>query len=101
MDPIGVVACRDLIAKPLDLRRIGHVGDMRGDAQALRQPRRFTEPLVSAIAGAERSHIATLQPSATSWRTSSRPIPVPPPVTTAIRPAKSFICSCLLSASSK
>src|SRR6266404_1742367 len=48
-------------------------------------------PLVSAIAGAERSHIATLQPSATSCRTSSRPIPVPPPVTTANRPAKSFI----------
>src|SRR5436305_781243 len=35
--------------------------------------------------------MATLQPSAASWRTSSRPIPVPPPVTTAIRPANSFI----------
>src|SRR5216683_6289856 len=48
-------------------------------------------PLVSAIASTETSHIATLQPSATSWRTSSRPIPVPPPVTTAIFPAKSFM----------
>ena len=38
--------------------------------------------------------MATLQPSATSCRTSSRPIPVPPPVTTAILSAKSFIvCS--------
>ena len=40
---------------------------------------------------AETSHIATLQPSATSWRTSSRPMPVPPPVTTAVLPEKSFI----------
>src|ERR1700731_1445817 len=50
---------------------------------------------VSAIASAKTSHVATLQPSATSWRTSSRPIPVPPPVTTAILPAKSFIESFL------
>src|SRR6185312_5029070 len=49
--------------------------------------------LVSAIASAETSHIATLQPSATSWRASSRPIPVPPPVMTAILPAKSFMAS--------
>src|SRR6516165_1005149 len=47
--------------------------------------------LVSAMASAETSHIATLQPSATSWRASSRPMPVPPPVMTAIFPAKSFI----------
>src|SRR6202171_3831570 len=47
--------------------------------------------LVSAIASAETSHIATLQPSATSWRASSRPMPVPPPVITAIFPAKSFM----------
>src|SRR5271163_4672768 len=46
---------------------------------------------VSAIPSAETSHIATLQASAASWRTSSRPIPEPPPVTTAILPAKSFI----------
>src|SRR5205085_11888006 len=46
---------------------------------------------VSAIASAETSHIATLQPSATSWRASSRPMPVPPPVMTAIFPAKSFM----------
>src|SRR5258708_12838178 len=47
--------------------------------------------LVSAIALADTSHIATLQPSATSWRASSRPMPVPPPVMTAIFPAKSFM----------
>src|ERR1043165_2962213 len=47
--------------------------------------------LVSAIAGADTSHMAMLQPSATSWRASSRPMPVPPPVMTAIRPARSFI----------
>src|SRR5882762_2329284 len=47
--------------------------------------------LVSAIADAETSHMATLQPSATSWRASSRPMPVPPPVMTAIRPARSFM----------
>jgi hypothetical protein len=33
-----------------------------------------------------------LQASATSWRTSSRPIPEPPPVKTAILPANSFMC---------
>ena len=47
--------------------------------------------LVSAIAAADTSHMATLQPSATSWRASSRPMPVPPPVMTAIRPARSFM----------
>src|SRR5476649_2569442 len=46
---------------------------------------------VSARPLAETSHRAMLTPSATSWRTSSRPMPEPPPVTTAIRPARSFI----------
>src|ERR1700704_4214567 len=54
-------------------------------------------PLVSAIASADTSHIATLQPSATSWRASSRPMPVPPPVMTANFPAKSFIVDADLS----
>src|SRR6202012_5541859 len=45
----------------------------------------------SPIDFAETSHMATLQPSAISWRASSRPMPVPPPVTTAKRPAKSFM----------
>src|SRR5215468_6563832 len=47
--------------------------------------------LVSAIAAADTSHMAMLQPSATSWRASSRPMPVPPPVMTAILPARSFM----------
>ena len=47
--------------------------------------------MVSAMFLAETSHMATLQPSAISWRASSRPMPVPPPVTTANLPAKSFM----------
>src|SRR6201993_944145 len=50
---------------------------------------------VSARPVGETSHIATLQASATSWRTSSRPIPLPPPVTTAILPANSVMCTSL------
>ena len=45
--------------------------------------------------GRETSHIATLQASATSWRTNSRPIPLPPPVTTAVLPANSVMCTSL------
>src|SRR5262249_39309141 len=48
---------------------------------------------VSARPVGETSHIATLQASATSWRTSSRPIPLPPPVTTAVLPANSVMCA--------
>src|SRR5580704_3111133 len=48
---------------------------------------------VSASPVGETSHIATLQASATSWRTSSRPIPEPPPVTTAVLPTNSFMCA--------
>jgi hypothetical protein len=54
--------------------------------------------LVSAIVSIETSHIATLQPSATSWRASSRPMPVPPPVITANFQVKSFIAAPDLSA---
>src|SRR5215469_16389702 len=50
---------------------------------------------VSARPADETSHIATLQASATSWRTSSRPIPLPPPVTTAVLPANSVMCTSL------
>src|SRR3954468_4962458 len=48
---------------------------------------------VSARPVGETSLIATLQASATSWRTSSRPIPLPPPVTTAVLPANSVMCA--------
>src|SRR5450755_598187 len=42
----------------------------------------------SATAPEFRSHAATEQPCAASWRTSSRPMPEPPPVTTASLPVK-------------
>src|SRR6516225_8994565 len=53
---------------------------------------------VSARPVGETSHVATLQASATSWQTSSRPIPLPPPMTTAVLPANSVMCvlSCVL-----
>src|ERR1700730_16100173 len=50
---------------------------------------------VSARPVGETSHIATLQASATNWRTSSRPLPLPPPVTTAVLPANSVMCTSL------
>ena len=37
------------------------------------------------------SHAATWHPSAASWITSSRPMPVPPPVTTASFPSNDSI----------
>src|SRR6516165_885696 len=52
---------------------------------------------VSARPVGETSHIATLQASATNWRTSSRPMPLPPPVTTAVLPANSVMCTSLSS----
>ena len=41
------------------------------------------------------SQVATEQPCAISWITNSRPIPVPPPVTTASLPSNDSI-ACLL-----
>src|SRR5262245_40061086 len=43
------------------------------------------------------SQVATEQPSAASWITSSRPIPVAPPVTTANRPSNESMISRLSS----
>src|ERR1700737_3571820 len=99
----------NLVAKPLDLRPVGDIGDVRRDAQPLRQSRGLAHPLrfpqaggdaadiatfaVSPKPGGETSHIATLQASATNWRTSSRPMPLPPPVTTAVLPANSVMCT--------
>jgi hypothetical protein len=45
MDLVGAVALCDFVPKPLHLRRVGHVGYMRGDAQSLRQSRRLAQPL--------------------------------------------------------
>jgi hypothetical protein len=91
MDPVRVVLPGDLVAKPFDRCRIGYIGNVGGDAQALAQSPAAHNRWVSSIAGAKTSHIATLQPSAASWRTSSRPMPEPSPVTIAIRSVKSFI----------
>ena len=49
---------------------------------------------VSSISSTDRSHSATWQPSAASCRTSSRPIPLAPPVTTATLPVKLSIRAC-------
>jgi hypothetical protein len=45
MDLVCVLALCDLIAESLHLRFFRDVGDVRGDAQALRQPHRLAEPL--------------------------------------------------------
>ena len=44
MELVGAVTIGDIVAKSLDLRRLGHIGEMRGDPQALRQPRRLAQP---------------------------------------------------------
>ena len=58
---------------------------MAGDPHAGGAPA-CARAATSATASAFRSQAATEQPSATSWRRSSRPIPEPPPVTTASLP---------------
>src|SRR4051794_5471610 len=47
--------------------------------------------LVRASPSSLTSHVATEHPSAASWTTSSRPIPEPPPVTTARSPSNESI----------
>src|SRR5947208_271425 len=46
----------------------------------------WARPAVSLTPAASMSQVATEQPSAASWRTSSRPMPKPPPVTMATFP---------------
>ncbi len=71
---------------------VGYIGDVSGNVQSLGQSGRLVQTQgISAIPRAETSHMATAQPSATSWRTSSRRMPEPPPATTVILPEKSFI----------
>src|SRR5262245_6140763 len=48
---------------------------------------------VSASPASFRSHAATAHPAAASWTTSSRPIPLPPPVTTASFPSNDSTCA--------
>src|SRR4029079_13700809 len=90
MDLVGLLLRDQFVTKPLVMILDRYVGDV-----VTRRPcgsfSASHSRLVSAIASAETSHIGTLQPSATSWRASSRPMPVPPPVITANFPANSFI----------
>jgi len=84
MATVGGVLLDDFVT-PTMLRP--NVGDTRA---VMRKPCRLfsvsqSRPL-SAIASAERSHIATLQPAATSCRANAWPMPVPPPVITAVLP---------------
>src|SRR5437660_6359365 len=51
VDLVGLVAVGNLVAKPLDLRPVGDIGDVRRDAQPLRQSRRVAEPLRFRQAG--------------------------------------------------
>ena len=61
MDLVGAVTLGDLVAKFLDLRRVGHVGEMRRDAQALRQPRGLALGAVLAPFAALASFAVYLQ----------------------------------------
>src|SRR5690349_10245959 len=45
MDLVGLVTVGNLIAKPLDPRSVGDIGDVRCDAQPLRQSGCLAEPL--------------------------------------------------------
>ena len=45
VDFVDLVTIGNLVAKPLNLRPVGDIGDVRRDAQPLRQSRRLAEPL--------------------------------------------------------
>jgi hypothetical protein len=45
VDFVGLVAVGNLVAKPLDLRPVGDIGDVRREPQPLRQSRRLAQPL--------------------------------------------------------
>src|SRR5207244_8290105 len=45
VDLVGLVTVGNLVAKPLDLRPVGDIDDVRRDAQPLRQSRRLAQPL--------------------------------------------------------
>jgi len=45
VDLVGLVAVGNLVAKTLDLRPVGDIGDVRRDPQPLRQSRRLAQPL--------------------------------------------------------
>jgi len=91
MDLVGALMLGDLVAKSLDCAASDTSARCVVTRSPCGSPAVSQSCRVSAIPSSETSHIATLQASAASWRTSSRPMPEPPPVTTAIFPAKSFI----------
>src|SRR5215467_10386534 len=51
VDLVGLVTVGNLVAKPLDLRLVSDIDDVRRDAQALRQSRRHAQPLRFRQAG--------------------------------------------------
>jgi hypothetical protein len=51
VDLVGLVTVGNLAAKPLDLRPVGDIDDVRRDAQPLRQSRRHAQPLRFRQAG--------------------------------------------------
>ena len=51
MDLVGLVTIGNLVAKPLDLRAVGDIDDVRRDAQPLRQSRRRAQALRFRQAG--------------------------------------------------
>src|SRR4029077_14104900 len=45
VDLVGLVTVGNLVAKPLDLRPVGDIDDVRRDAQPLRQSHRLAQPV--------------------------------------------------------
>jgi hypothetical protein len=86
---VTAVSLSDGVAEGENLLLVGNVAQVRGDGRGgAASSHRL---LVRTMFSADTSQIATEQPSAESCSASSRPIPVPPPVTTARFPRKLFI----------
>ena len=84
---VGGVGAGDVVAEGDELRLVRHVGDERRHAVPAGASASHSGG-VSAMFVADTSQMATWHPSAASWRASSRPMPVPPPVTTASLPCE-------------
>ena len=87
---IGGVLGEHLVAEPQYLRLLRDVTGMAGDP-APDGASACARSTVSAIVSGFRSQPTTEQPCAASCRVSSRPMPDPPPVTTASFPANESI----------
>ena len=89
---MSVACCAgDLVAKAQHLRLVGDVGDMRGDAHALRQPLGLAQPPRLGHGLRRRRRTSRRCSPRRQLRASSRPMPEPPPVTTASLPANVFV----------